>query len=68
MPIAEMDIARWDECVAINLRGAMLCLKEAARIMSAQGSGSIVNMSSLMGLEGYPMRAAYSAQSSGWSA
>src|SRR6476646_3221422 len=44
--IADMDIAAWDECVQINLRGAMLCLKEAARLMTAQRSGSIVNMSS----------------------
>jgi NAD(P)-dependent dehydrogenase (short-subunit alcohol dehydrogenase family) len=60
-PIASMDVALWDECIAVNLRGAMLCLKEAARIMTAQRSGSIVNMSSLMGLKGYPMRAAYCA-------
>jgi NAD(P)-dependent dehydrogenase (short-subunit alcohol dehydrogenase family) len=61
MPIAEMDIARWDECLATNLRGAMLCMKEAARIMTNQQSGSIINMSSLMGLQGYPMRSAYTA-------
>jgi hypothetical protein len=39
----------------------MLCMKEAARIMTAQGSGAIVNVSSLMGLQGYPMRSAYCA-------
>lgn len=60
-PITEMNPALWDECIAVNLRGAMLCMKEAARIMTAQQSGSIVNMSSLMGLQGYPMRSAYSA-------
>jgi NAD(P)-dependent dehydrogenase (short-subunit alcohol dehydrogenase family) len=61
MPIADMDIAAWDQCINVNLRGAMLCLREAARLMVPQGSGSIINMSSLMGLKGYPMRAAYSA-------
>jgi len=61
MPVSDMSVALWDECVAVNLRGAMLCMKEAARIMTAQRSGSIVNMSSLMGLQGYPMRSAYSA-------
>ena len=63
-PIAsliEMDTASWDECVAINLRGAMLCMKYAGRVMSEQGSGSIINVSSLMGLRGYPMRSAYCA-------
>ncbi len=59
--LTEMDTARWDECVAINLRGAMLCMKHAGRLMCEQGSGAIVNVSSLMGLRGYPMRSAYCA-------
>ncbi len=61
LPVAEMDVAAWDACIAINLRGAMLCLREAAPMMIAQRAGSIVNMSSLMGLEGYPGRSAYCA-------
>jgi NAD(P)-dependent dehydrogenase (short-subunit alcohol dehydrogenase family) len=61
MPLTEMDTKLWDECVAINLRGAMLCMKYAGRLMCEQKSGSIVNVSSLMGLKGYPMRTAYSA-------
>ena len=59
--LTEMDTELWDECVAINLRGAMLCMKYAGRLMCEQESGSIVNVSSLMGLRGYPMRSAYSA-------
>ena len=61
MPIAEMDTKLWDECIAANLRGAMLCMREATRLMIDQKSGSIINISSLMGLQGYPMRSAYSA-------
>ncbi|MDS1136270.1 SDR family NAD(P)-dependent oxidoreductase [Nitratireductor indicus] len=60
-PVAEVDMADWINCLNINLVGAMYCLQEAARIMSAQRSGSIINMSSLMGIEGYPMRSAYVA-------
>jgi NAD(P)-dependent dehydrogenase (short-subunit alcohol dehydrogenase family) len=45
----------------INLVGAMYCLQEAAQVMGAQKSGSIINMSSLMGIQGYPMRSAYVA-------
>lgn len=60
-PVAEVDLAAWRECVEVNLLGALHCLKVAARVMSAQGSGSIINMSSLMGLAGYPMRSAYCA-------
>ena len=60
-PLTEMDTERWDECIAINLKGAMLCMKYAGRVMCEQESGSIINVSSLMGLRGYPMRAAYCA-------
>lgn len=59
--LADVDLAAWRECVETNLFGAMYCMRVAARIMCAQGSGSIINMSSLMGLKGYPMRTAYSA-------
>ena len=60
-PVAEVDLKAWRDCVEVNLFGAMHCLRVAARLMSAQGSGSIVNMSSRMGLHGYPMRTAYCA-------
>jgi NAD(P)-dependent dehydrogenase (short-subunit alcohol dehydrogenase family) len=60
-PISEVDLDQWRECVEVNLFGTVNCLRVASRIMCAQGRGSIVNMSSLMGLKGYPMRSAYSA-------
>ncbi|MBD3625512.1 MAG: SDR family oxidoreductase [Rhodobacteraceae bacterium] len=60
-PVADVDMDEWVTCMNINLVGAMYCLQEAARIMSAQKAGSIINMSSLMGLQGYPMRSAYVA-------
>lgn len=60
-PVAEVDMDDWVACMNINLVGAMYCLQEAAKIMAAQGSGSIINMSSLMGIQGYPMRSAYVA-------
>ena len=60
-PVAEVDMEAWTECMNINLLGAMYCLQEAAQIMGAQKSGSIINMSSLMGIQGYPMRSAYVA-------
>ena len=60
-PIAEVDVDAWRTCAEINLFGAMYAMKEAAKIMCEQKSGSIINMSSLMGIQGYPMRSAYSA-------
>jgi NAD(P)-dependent dehydrogenase (short-subunit alcohol dehydrogenase family) len=59
---ADMDLRNWDECMAINVRGVILCLKHGIRAMQEAGKkGSVINMSSLMGLRGYPMRSAYSA-------
>jgi len=58
-PISEVNVDQWRNCAEINLFGAMYCMREAARIMCEQKSGSIINMSSLMGIEGYPMRSAY---------
>ncbi len=59
---ADLDMRDWDECIAINVRGVILCLKHGIRAMRASGrKGAIVNMSSLMGLKGYPRRSAYSA-------
>lgn len=60
-PVAEVDMEAWIGCMNVNLVGAMYCLQEAARVMSAQLAGSIINMSSLMGIQGYPMRSAYVA-------
>lgn len=59
--LAEVDLVAWRDCIETNLFGAMHCMRLAARTMCAQGGGSIINMSSLMGLKGYPMRTAYTA-------
>lgn len=48
--VAEVDMRAWVACLNVNLVGAMYCLQEAARIMSVQKTGSIINMSSLMGI------------------
>ena len=39
MPIAEMDLTLWEECLAVNIRGVMLCMREAARLMTADVPG-----------------------------
>ena len=59
--LAEMDAAAFDQTLAVNIRGVALCIKHAAPRLRERGGGSIVNMSSRLGLRGYPMRAAYVA-------
>jgi NAD(P)-dependent dehydrogenase (short-subunit alcohol dehydrogenase family) len=55
----------FDRVNAINLRGVWACMKHELRHMRTQGSGAIVNCSSLGGLVGLPSRAAYHASKHG---
>jgi NAD(P)-dependent dehydrogenase (short-subunit alcohol dehydrogenase family) len=67
-PPAETADARsedFDTVNAVNLRGVWLCMKYELRQMRKQGSGAIVNCSSLGGLVGLPGRAAYHASKHG---
>jgi NAD(P)-dependent dehydrogenase (short-subunit alcohol dehydrogenase family) len=45
--LEDTSLAFWEQMQAVNLRGTFLCLREAAKIMRAQGKGgSIVNVAS----------------------
>ncbi|TMR90469.1 SDR family NAD(P)-dependent oxidoreductase [Nonomuraea basaltis] len=55
----------FDRVHDINLRGVWACMKHELRHMRTQGSGAIVNCSSLGGLVGLPGRAAYHASKHG---
>ena len=49
-PSLELSLAEWDQVVAVNMTGAFLCARAAARTMPE--GGSIVNTASIMGLSG----------------
>lgn len=49
-----------EETLAVNTSGPILHLQAAARLMR-RGGGSIVNLTSIMGVRGYPGQAVYSA-------
>ena len=51
----------FDRVMNVNLRGVWNCMKGELRQMLAQGSGAIVNCSSIGGLKGSRGRSAYSA-------
>ncbi len=42
----------WDEVIGVNLKGTFNCCKAAVNIMKRQGSGKIVNVSSVAGKTG----------------
>lgn len=56
---ADEPLANFERVTAVNQRGVWACMKHELRVMRSQGSGAIVNCSSLGGLVGLPGRAAY---------
>ena len=50
-PLADLTLQEWDEVLAINLTGVMLCAQAAAPALRARG-GTIVNVASIRGLIG----------------
>ncbi len=63
--VTDETAAGFDEVNAVNLRGVWTCMKHELLQMRKQGSGAIVNCSSLGGLVGLPGRAAYHASKHG---
>jgi NAD(P)-dependent dehydrogenase (short-subunit alcohol dehydrogenase family) len=55
----------WENVININLKGVWLCMKYQIPQMLKQGSGSIVNCSSIAGLIGFPGIPAYVASKHG---
>lgn len=62
---ADETADNFDRVSSVNLRGVWTCMKHELRQMRAQGSGAIVNCSSIGGLIGLPTRAAYHASKHG---
>ena len=60
-PIEELDFADWQRCLSVNLDGAFLTCRWAARVLKAQGAGVLLLTSSVSGLFGFPWRTPYVA-------
>ena len=61
LPVAELPEEDWHRCLDVNLNGVFLCAKAAIPAMKKNGSGVIINMSSIYGIVGADVRAAYVA-------
>lgn len=53
----ELSWSEWDRIIRIHLRGTYACCKTFGSMMAEQGSGSIVTISSVMGLRSGPLHA-----------
>lgn len=60
VPVIKQDTGKWQELIDVHLKGTYLCSKESARSMIGNNFGRIVNITSIAGLNAFPMRTAYS--------
>jgi len=63
--LLKMSEEQWDEVVDIHLKGAFLCTQFAARYMTEQNKGKIINVTSVAGLVGTVGQINYSAAKGG---
>lgn len=64
-PTHEVTWEEWEETISVNLGGTWACLRAALPGMLERGCGRIINVSSELGLIGFPTYAAYSASKGG---
>ncbi|MCC5828124.1 MAG: glucose 1-dehydrogenase [Phycisphaeraceae bacterium] len=64
-PLAELDLATWNQVMATNLTAMMLAARRAAPLLEKTGTGSIVNIASTRALMSEPNTEAYSASKGG---
>ncbi|MBD3616314.1 MAG: SDR family oxidoreductase [Gracilimonas sp.] len=61
----EYKLEDWDKVLNVNLRGQFLCMKHEIEIMLKTGGGSIINVSSILGIVGFGNAPAYTAAKHG---
>jgi 3alpha(or 20beta)-hydroxysteroid dehydrogenase len=59
--IADIPLETWDRTLAVNQTGVLLGMRTFADALESSGHGSIVNMSSYAGMQGYGTSVAYQA-------
>lgn len=64
-PLMELELPDWERALAVNLTGAFVVGRAAARAMKDRGSGCIVNIASINGVAAAPYAGGYSASKAG---
>ena len=63
--LAETTTREFDETINVNLRGTFFCCRAGFRQMKKQGGGTIINMSSVAGVQAWAGTGTYSASKHG---
>ena len=64
-PLTEFELEDFDRVMKTNLRASWLLSREAVRLMQGQGSGSIINIASIMGPQARKTISAYTTSKAG---
>jgi 3-oxoacyl-[acyl-carrier protein] reductase len=64
-PLADFASEDFDRLIAVNLKAVFLCCRQAMRLMAPRKRGYIINISSVVGIKGYPNQAVYTATKHG---
>ena len=59
--VEAIDPAEWDRCIAVDLTGQFNCVRLAVPLLRGSRNASIMNVSSLAGRLGFPLRTPYAA-------
>jgi NAD(P)-dependent dehydrogenase (short-subunit alcohol dehydrogenase family) len=59
--VDDIDPAEWDRCIAVDLTGQFNCVRLAVPLLRRSANASIMNVSSLAGRLGFPLRTPYAA-------
>jgi NAD(P)-dependent dehydrogenase (short-subunit alcohol dehydrogenase family) len=60
-PTHTYPAANFEKVMAVNTTGVFFCMRAELQVMLKQGTGAIVNVSSVAGLNGFPNNIAYAA-------
>ncbi len=61
LAVEEIAPEDWNRTMAVNITGQFLCARRAVPLLKESGGGSIINLSSVAGRFGYPLRTPYAA-------
>jgi len=59
--VEDISIDDWNRTIAVDLNGMFYCTRRAVPLLKSAGGGSIINLSSVAGRLGFPLRTPYSS-------
>jgi 3-oxoacyl-[acyl-carrier protein] reductase len=63
--LVRMSEQDWDDVLDTNLKGPFHCMRSVSEVMMKQGAGHIINIASIVGVQGREGQANYSASKAG---